>query len=115
MMARRLNCLDPARFARYLPILLFPLSLLRERSFAICYGTYLMIPVVNCEWCLSKVRSLIGEQRVMVQGDGIALDLSDCFVDAIETQSAVKHNLKALSLTDLRNSLRCLSATFSTD
>ncbi len=59
-------------------------------------------PRGELRWCLSKVRSLIGEQRVMVQGDGIALDLSGCFVDAIETQSAVKHNFKALSLTDLR-------------
>ena len=43
-------------------------------------------PRGELRWCLSKVRALVndrGTARVVTEGDMIALDLSDCFVDAL--------------------------------
>ena len=45
-------------------------------------------PRGELRWCLSKIRTLIGEQRVITKGDTIRLDLSDCFIDAIEATAA---------------------------
>ena len=44
-------------------------------------------PRGELRWCLSKVRTLVndrGRARVVTDGDTIALDLSDCCVDALE-------------------------------
>ena len=48
-------------------------------------------PRGELRWCLSKIRGLInepGRQRVDARADTIRLDLSDCFVDAIEASHA---------------------------
>ncbi|HEY0463500.1 MAG TPA: hypothetical protein VGC79_04795 [Polyangiaceae bacterium] len=44
-------------------------------------------PRGELRWCLSKLRSVLDDsdrQRVVTNGDSIALDLSDCRVDALE-------------------------------
>ncbi len=50
-------------------------------------------PRGELRWCLSKVRGLIDKPdrpRISAQGDTIKLDLSDCFVDAIEVARATQ-------------------------
>ncbi len=46
-------------------------------------------PRGELRWCLSRIRALIGE-RVIVQGDTVALDLTDCAIDAIEVTLAAR-------------------------
>src|SRR5262249_12768365 len=44
-------------------------------------------PRGELRWCLSKLRAILdepGRRRVDAGGDGIRLDLGDCFVDALE-------------------------------
>ncbi|KQW67559.1 transcriptional regulator [Ensifer sp. Root127] len=60
-------------------------------------------PRGELRWCLSKIRSLIGEQRVRSKGDTIALDLSDCSVDAIEVTAAHRHGFRTLAPEQLRS------------
>jgi DNA-binding SARP family transcriptional activator/TolB-like protein len=50
-------------------------------------------PRGELRWCLSKIRRLLddpGRQRVVAREDVVRLDLSDCIVDAIEVQRAMK-------------------------
>lgn len=51
-------------------------------------------PRGELRWCLSKLRGVLdgpGRRRVVsASGDRIALDLSDCFVDALDVDSVVK-------------------------
>ncbi|MBW9113319.1 transcriptional regulator [Rhizobium cauense] len=68
-------------------------------------------PRGELRWCLSKIRSLIGEQRVATQGDTIWLDLSDCFIDAVEAAAAYQHGFK----TQTPDRLRFLAALFAGD
>ena len=60
-------------------------------------------PRGELRWCLSKIRSLIEESRVTVEGDTIAIDLTDCSVDAIEIAEAYQHGFRTLSPDDLRS------------
>ncbi|RDJ06769.1 transcriptional regulator [Rhizobium grahamii] len=59
-------------------------------------------PRGELRWCLSKIRSLIGEQRVTTDGDAVGLELSDCFVDAIEAATAYQHGFKTQTIDQLR-------------
>ncbi len=62
-------------------------------------------PRGELRWCLSKMRSLLdepGRRRVATQGDGIALDLSDCFVDAVEVGRAAQAGVARLAPERLR-------------
>ncbi len=68
-------------------------------------------PRGELRWCLSKIRTLIGEQHVITKGDTIRLDLSDCFIDAIEATAAYQHGFKTQSLSQLRS----LAALFAGD
>jgi DNA-binding SARP family transcriptional activator/TolB-like protein/tetratricopeptide (TPR) repeat protein len=58
-------------------------------------------PRGELRWCLSKLRSVLDtddKRRVVTSGDNlIALDLSDCCVDAIEIDRAVKGGLDGLA------------------
>lgn len=62
-------------------------------------------PKGELRWCLSKIRGLFdeaGRPRVQAAGDTIALDLSDCFVDALEIASAAQHGFERLTAERLR-------------
>jgi DNA-binding SARP family transcriptional activator len=50
-------------------------------------------PRGELRWCLSKIRGLVdepGRRRVDTPGDTVALDLTDCFVDAVEIARAIQ-------------------------
>ena len=50
-------------------------------------------PRGELRWCLSKIRRLVddeGRQRVLAREDAIRLDLTDCFVDAVELRRAME-------------------------
>jgi DNA-binding SARP family transcriptional activator len=54
-------------------------------------------PRGELRWCLSKIRTVIDEpdrRRVITQADTVGLDLTDCFVDAIEIARAVQEGLE---------------------
>lgn len=58
-------------------------------------------PRGELRWCLSRIRALIdepGRRRVRSEGDAVALDLSDCHVDAIEVARAVQQGVAALDV-----------------
>lgn len=62
-------------------------------------------PRGELRWCLSKMRGVLdepGRRRVATRDDGIALDLSDCFVDALEVERAVRHGIDRLVPARLR-------------
>jgi DNA-binding SARP family transcriptional activator/tetratricopeptide (TPR) repeat protein len=70
-------------------------------------------PRGELRWCLSKIRGLVddpGRRRVDTQADTIRLDLSDCFVDAIEIARAAEDIATAGS-----EQLRTLAALFVGD
>jgi DNA-binding SARP family transcriptional activator len=54
-------------------------------------------PRGELRWCLSKIRSIVdgrGHRRVHTRDDTIRLDLSDCFVDAIEIARATEEGIE---------------------
>lgn len=62
-------------------------------------------PRGELRWCLSKVRGVLdepGRRRVDAHGDTIRLDLTDCFVDAIEVVNATQRGIEALDSDRLR-------------
>lgn len=57
-------------------------------------------PRGELRWCLSKLRSIVDEPdqaRVVTEGDTVAFDLTDCFVDAVEIIRATQEGLGTLS------------------
>ena len=71
-------------------------------------------PRGELRWCLSKIRSIAdqrGRPRVCTQGDSVRLDLTDCFVDAIEIARATEEGIETLA----PERLRALSVLFSGD
>src|SRR5262245_11493299 len=62
-------------------------------------------PRGELRWCLSKLRNLLDDKErrrvVTVESDRIALDLSDCFVDALEIDRVVGEGLGNLSTESL--------------
>src|SRR5690606_10381488 len=71
-------------------------------------------PRGELRWCLSKIRAVLDEpdrHRVQTRDDTVALDLSDCFVDAIETAQATLPGLGSLPA----DSLLQLSTLFAGD
>ena len=70
-------------------------------------------PRGELRWCLSKIRSLIdepGRRRVDTQADTVRLDLTDCFVDAIEVARTAQH-----IETTPSDHLRAMAALFNGD
>ncbi len=62
-------------------------------------------PRSELRWCLSKIRSVIDEprrRRVQAPGDAITLDLTDCFVDAVEIVRATQQGIQTLELSRLQ-------------
>lgn len=62
-------------------------------------------PRGELRWCLSKLRGTLDapdRHRVVTQGDTVALDLSDCLVDALEVSQAVTQGLGTLDVERLR-------------
>jgi DNA-binding SARP family transcriptional activator/TolB-like protein len=58
-------------------------------------------PRGELRWCLSKIRGLIdgkGRKRVITEGGTVRLDLSDCFVDALEATHAPEHGIQKLGV-----------------
>jgi TolB-like protein len=56
-------------------------------------------PRGELRWCLSKMRHLLdepGRQRVTADRDSVALDLSDCFVDASEICRVIEKGIDTL-------------------
>lgn len=71
-------------------------------------------PRGELRWCLSKIRNVVdegGRHRVASSDDTIRLDLSDCFVDAIEVERAIDEGIQALTV----ERLRALSMLFAGD
>ena len=71
-------------------------------------------PRGELRWCLSKIRGLVderGRRRVSTQGDTVRLDLSDCFVDAVEIAGATERGIESLAV----ERLRALSGLFNGD
>lgn len=62
-------------------------------------------PRGELRWCLSKLRSIVDEPdraRVVTDGDTVAFDLTDCFVDAAEIARATQEGVGTLPLERLR-------------
>src|SRR4249920_68508 len=71
-------------------------------------------PRGELRWCLSKIRGIVdegGRPRVYTRGDTIALDLTDCFVDAIEIARATQEGIETLA----PERLQTLSMLFNGD
>jgi DNA-binding SARP family transcriptional activator len=71
-------------------------------------------PRGELRWCLSKIRGIVdegGRPRVYTRGDTIGLDLTDCFVDAIEIARATEEGIAELA----PERLRALSMLFNGD
>src|SRR5258706_2535175 len=71
-------------------------------------------PRGELRWCLSKVRGLANDRshtRVVTDGDTVALDLSDCFVDALEVARDAEQGIEKLDLERQRR----LAALFEGD
>ena len=62
-------------------------------------------PRGELRWCLSKLRGVVDQPdrpRVVTDGDTVAFDLTDCFVDAVEIAQATQTGLDALPPERLR-------------
>ncbi|MET0679785.1 MAG: transcriptional regulator, partial [Burkholderiales bacterium] len=71
-------------------------------------------PRGELRWCLSKIRSIVdgrGRRRIHTRDDTIRLDLSDCFVDAIEIARATEEGIEKLG----PERQRALAALFGGD
>lgn len=71
-------------------------------------------PRGELRWCLSKARRVLDEpkrRRVQTHADTIALDLTDCLVDAIEINRAIQQGIDTLDA----DRLRALEASFHDD
>jgi DNA-binding SARP family transcriptional activator len=71
-------------------------------------------PRGELRWCLSKIRRIVdqpGRRRVETRADTIQVDVSDCFVDAIEVSRAIQQGIETLP----EERLRTLSALFAGD
>jgi DNA-binding SARP family transcriptional activator/TolB-like protein len=64
-------------------------------------------PRGELRWCLSKIRSLLDDdrRRVLAEDDSIRLDLSDCRVDAIEIARATQDGVERLAPERIRELL----------
>jgi DNA-binding SARP family transcriptional activator/Flp pilus assembly protein TadD len=71
-------------------------------------------PRGELRWSLSKIRSIVdepGRRRVDTRGDAITVDLTDCFVDAVEIVRAAQERIETLE----PERLRALSMLFNGD
>lgn len=71
-------------------------------------------PRGELRWCLSKARRVLDEparRRVHTHADAVALDLTDCLVDAIAINHAIQQGIDTLDV----DRLRALEALFQAD
>jgi DNA-binding SARP family transcriptional activator/TolB-like protein len=68
-------------------------------------------PRGELRWCLSKIRSFAGAERVAADADAVRLDLSGCSVDALEVARATQAGIEALP----RERLQALIDLFAGD
>jgi len=68
-------------------------------------------PRGELRWCLTKLRAILGRDRVVASGNRLALDLSEGFVDATAVAASVEAGLDSLDV----DALQTLSASFSGD
>ena len=54
-------------------------------------------PKGELRWCLTKLRAMLGRDRVIAVGDRLSLDLSDGCLDAVHVADAVKAGLDGLA------------------
>ncbi len=62
-------------------------------------------PRSELRWALSKLRGVLDEPdrpRVLTDNDAVALDLSDCSVDAVDIEAAMQRHLETLTVDELR-------------
>jgi len=62
-------------------------------------------PRGELRWSLSKLRPLLdepGRARIVTDGDTVALDLSDCTVDAVAIERAMQHGIESIAPDGLR-------------
>lgn len=62
-------------------------------------------PRGELRWCLSKLRSVVDvpeRRRVQTSGDTVALDLTDCLVDATQIVRAAQQGMEAMPSQQLR-------------
>jgi DNA-binding SARP family transcriptional activator/TolB-like protein len=72
-------------------------------------------PRGELRWTLSKIRGILdtpGVQRVRAEGDGIALDLAGCDVDALEIVEAGEAGIEMLDRERLKGLLRLFEGEF---
>ncbi|WP_281406078.1 BTAD domain-containing putative transcriptional regulator, partial [Mesorhizobium sp. 10.2.3] len=72
-------------------------------------------PRAELRWCLSKLRGALdapGRGRVSTQGDTVALDLSDCLVDALEVSRAAAQGIGTLDVERLRALAKLFAGDF---
>ena len=72
-------------------------------------------PRGELRWCLSKARSVLdepGRRRIDASGDTVRLDLSDCFVDAIEVAHATQQGIETLEPERLRTLIALFNGDF---
>ncbi|MCW8087343.1 tetratricopeptide repeat protein [Sabulicella glaciei] len=61
-------------------------------------------PRGELRWCLSRIRSVLdGPGRIETRGDAVRLELSGCFVDAVEVDRAARAGLETLSTERLQS------------
>jgi DNA-binding SARP family transcriptional activator len=68
-------------------------------------------PRGELRWCLSKIRSFAGADRVVTDGEMVRLDLAGCSVDALEIARATQAGIDALP----RDRLQALTELFAGD
>ncbi|GAA4404433.1 adenylate cyclase [Quisquiliibacterium transsilvanicum] len=72
-------------------------------------------PRGELRWCLSKIRSVVdtpGRSRVQGLDDAVALDLADCFVDAIDVARELEHGVAAIDRVRQRELLALFQGEF---
>jgi DNA-binding SARP family transcriptional activator len=72
-------------------------------------------PRGELRWCLSKVRNILDDDnrhRVLTRDDTIALDLEDCFVDAIVVERATREGIETLDPHQQRSLLTLFKGDF---
>ena len=72
-------------------------------------------PRGELRWCLSKVRAVVNDpssDRVVTDGDTVALDLSDCFVDALEVARAADQGIEKLEVERQRRLVALFEGDF---
>lgn len=63
-------------------------------------------PKGELRWCLSKLRAILDEPdrtRVSSRSDMISIDLTDCFVDAVQVEAAARAGFETLDADGLRS------------